>query len=117
MPALWSACSAAGPTPLMARTGMGARNDASCPGYTTVRPRGLSRSDATLAMDFVVPTPMEHVTPSSATRRWMRAAMLAGCSVFSALGLTSAKASSMDTCCTWGVSSPMIAMMARDTSR
>ncbi len=47
----------------------------------------------------------------------MRAAMRTGCSVFRALGDTSAKASSMETCCTWGVSLPMMAMMARDTSR
>ena len=41
---------------------MGARNDASRPGGTTVSPPGLRRSDATLATTLHVATPSEHVS-------------------------------------------------------
>ena len=60
---------------------------------------------------------MEQVTPRAATRRWMRSAMRTGCSVFTDVGETSMKASSMETCCTWGVSSRRMAMMAAEISR
>ena len=59
--------------PLRLRIGSGARKLCSEPGKTTVSPRGLSRSDAILAMLLEVPNPIEQVTPSSETRAWMRA--------------------------------------------
>ena len=112
-----SVLSAAAPTPESVRTGSFSRKAASVPGKTTVSPRGLSRSEAIFATDFEVPTPMEQVTPRAATRSWTRWATRTGCSVFTAVGVTSMKASSMETCCTWGVSSRRMAMMAADTSR
>ena len=112
-----SVLSAAAPTPESVRTGSFSKKAASVPGKTTVSPRGLSRSEAIFATDLEVPTPMEQVTPRVATRSWMRWATRTGCSVFTAVGVTSIKASSMETCCTWGVSSRRMAMMAADTSR
>ena len=73
--------SVAGPTPLMALTGSGARNAASLPGRTTVSPRGFSASDATLATLLHTPRPMEQLTPSSATRAWILRQMLTGLSL------------------------------------
>ena len=80
MPILASCASVAGPMPLMARTGRGARKLASLPGSTTVRPRGLSRSEATLATLLLTPRPIEQLTPSSLTRPWMRRQMSTGLS-------------------------------------
>ena len=117
MPLARSFSSAAAPMPLMVRTGKGARKSRSLPGNTTVSPRGLSMSEAILATVLDVPTPMEHVTPSSSTRLWMRRATSTGCSRFTAVGVTSRNASSMLTCCTCGVSSRRMPMMAFDTSR
>ena len=74
-------------------------------------------SEAIFAMVLEVPAPMEHVTPSSSTRRWMRWATRTGCSRFTTVGVTSRNASSMLTCCTCGVSERRMAMMALDTSR
>ena len=95
-----SVLSAAAPTPESVRTGSFSRKAASVPGKTTVSPRGLSRSEAIFATDLEVPTPMEQVTPRAVTRSWMRWATRTGCSVFTAVGVTSIKASSMETCCT-----------------
>ena len=117
MPRECSFSSAAAPMPLIVRTGRGARKSRSPPGYTTVSPRGLSMSEAIFAMVFDVPTPMEHVTPSSSTRLWMRWATRTGCSRFTDVGDTSMNASSMLTCCTCGVSARRISMMAFDISR
>ena len=103
--------------PLIVRTGKGPRKSRSPPGYTTVRPRGLSMSEAIFATVLDVPTPMEHVTPSSSMRRWMRRATSTGCSRFTAVGDTSRNASSMLTCCTCGVSERRMSMISLDTSR
>ena len=73
-------------------------------------------SDAIFAMVFDVPTPMEQVTPSASTRFCMRLAISAGCSVFTGVGDTSRNASSMLTCCTWGVSLRKTSMTATDIS-
>ena len=59
MPARASRSSARGPTPGRSRIGNGARNAASRPGRTAVRPPGLRRSDATFATTFEVATPSE----------------------------------------------------------
>ena len=74
-------------------------------------------SEAIFAIVFDVPTPTEHVTPSASTRDWMRLAMRTGCSVFTLVGETSTNASSILTCCTSGVSSRRMLMMASDISR
>ena len=117
MPYECSLASADAPMPLIVRMGRGARKSRSPPGYTTVRPRGLSMSEAIFATVFEVPTPMEQVTPSFSTRLWMRCAMRTGCSRFTAVGVTSMNASSMLTCCTCGVSAWRMSMMAFDISR
>ena len=62
-------------------------------------------SEAIFATVLEVPTPTEHVTPSSSTRCWIRRATATGCSLLVRVGVTSRKASSMLTCCTSGVSS------------
>ena len=72
--------SVASPIPLMARTGRGARNSPSLPGSTTVRPRGFSASEATLATLLHTPMPIEQVTPSSATRPCTRRQIAMGLS-------------------------------------
>ena len=113
-----SRCSALrGPIPGMARTGRGARNAASSPGQTTVRPSGLSWSLAILATDLLAESPAEHVMPSSATRARMRRATATGCSVEKRPGVTSRKASSIETGCTRGLSSAKMARTAADISR
>ena len=117
MPAALSLRSAAAPMPLRVLTGSGERNSRSVPGKTAVKPRGLSMSEAIFATVLDVPTPTEHVTPSSSTRRWMRWATKIGCSRLTSLGVTSKNASSMLTCWTNGVSLWRIAMMALDISR
>ena len=55
-----SRSSAFGPMPGSSLIGNGARNAASRPGRTTVRPPGLRRSEATFATTFEVATPSEH---------------------------------------------------------
>ena len=103
--------------PLNARTGCCSMKFSSLPGRTTVRPFGLSMSDASFATALVVPTPIEHDTPSSATRFWILRAIETGCSRFTDVGVTSRKASSMLTCCIRGVSSRNMFMTAFDISR
>ena len=76
---LASARSAEDPMPDMAVTGKGSRNARSVPGKTTVRPRGLSRSLAILAIVLFDPSPMEQVIPSSDTRLEMRDAISREC--------------------------------------
>ena len=91
--------------PLMDPTGSGARNFASVPGKTQVRPRGFSRSDAIFAMVLFTPRPMEQVIPRAETRAWTRRQMSTGLSRDHRPGVTSKKASSIETCSTNGVSS------------
>ena len=62
------------PTPDIVLMGRGDRKSDSLPGYTTVRPQGLSMSEAIFAMVLLVPNPIEHVIPSSETRCCMRRA-------------------------------------------
>ena len=57
MPARRSRSVVAGPTPGITETCIGRSRSISVPGGTTTRPSGLSRSLATLAMNFDVPTP------------------------------------------------------------
>ena len=81
MPISQRRLSVAAPMPLIARTGRGARNDASVPGGTTVRPRGFWRSEAILATVLLVPRPIEQVIPSSETLLWMRLQISMGLSL------------------------------------
>ena len=97
MPILLSDASADVPMPLMARTGNGSRKFSSVPGGTIVSPCGLSRSLAILATVLLVPKPMEHVMPSSLTRRDMRLAISIGFSREKRPGVMSKNASSIDT--------------------
>ena len=90
------------PMPGMTRTFMGARKAASLPGYTTVSPFGLSRSEAIFATVLQLATPMEQVMPSSATCSWMRVAMDTGSSPVKRPGVTSRNASSIETCSSRG---------------
>ncbi len=61
----------AGPTPGMTVTLIGRRRSCSVPGGTTTSPSGLSRSLATLAMNFEVPMPTLAVRPpDTSCTRW-----------------------------------------------
>ena len=64
-----SASAVFSPTPHSREIGSGARNVASWPGGTTTRPSGLRRSDAILATSFVVATPTDAVSSTSARDR------------------------------------------------
>ncbi len=55
--------------PQMTRAGNGARKAASSPGGTTVKPRGLLKSEATLATSLLVARPTEQGSPVSAGTR------------------------------------------------
>ena len=112
-----SRSSAERPMPLMADTGSAAKKRCSVPGRTMVSPNGLSRSLAIFATVLLQPTPMEHVTPSAATRSLIRRATSSGSSGAKRPGVISIKASSMDTRSTRGVSSARIAMTCALTSR
>ncbi len=57
------------PTPQMKVTGFGARNAAASPAPSTEKPRGLSRSDATLARNLLCESPIDTVMPISASTR------------------------------------------------
>ena len=57
MPTRRSRSAVAGPTPGITVTCIGRSRSCSVPGTTTTRPSGLSRSEATLAMNFEVPRP------------------------------------------------------------
>lgn len=116
IPAPASLAWVAAPMPLIARTGRGARKEASMPGMTTVRPRGLSRSEATLAMVLLVPSPMEQVTPRALTSSCSSLQTRMG-SRPARPGVTSKKASSMETCSTRGVRSRMRPMTSLLTCR
>ena len=63
MPARRSRSAVAGPTPGITVTCIGRSRSCSVPGATTTRPSGLSRSLATLAMNFEVPMPTDAVSP------------------------------------------------------
>ena len=63
MPARRSRSAVAGPTPGMTVTCIGRSSSTSVPGGTTTSPSGLSRSLATLAMNFEVPIPTDAVSP------------------------------------------------------
>ena len=117
MPMPRSLRSVASPMPLMARTGSGARKDASVPGGTTVRPRGFWRSEPILATVLLTPSPMEQVMPSSDTRPWMRRQISMGLSLEKRPGVTSKNASSTETCSMSGVSSRMMDITWFDISR
>ena len=97
MPRSLSIRSAAAPIPLIARTGRGLKNARSVPGMTIVRPWGLSRSLAILATVLLDPRPMEQVIPSLETRAEIRLQISTGFSVLNLPGVTSKKASSIDT--------------------
>ena len=61
-----SATAVFSPTPHSREIGSGARNASSSPTGTTTNPSGLRRSDAILATSFVLATPTEAVSPTSA---------------------------------------------------
>ena len=63
MPARRRRSVVAGPTPGMTETCIGRSRSISVPGGTTTSPSGLSRSLATFAMNFDVPTPTDAVSP------------------------------------------------------
>ncbi len=67
------------PIPCSLRTSSGSRNLATLSGSTTVRPSGLSRSEAILAADLVGAMPIEHVSPSCAL-----ICALISCAIFTA---------------------------------
>ena len=67
MPTRRSRSAVAGPTPGITVTCIGRSRSRSVPGATTTRPSGLSRSLATLAMNFDVPMPTEAVSPPVAS--------------------------------------------------
>ena len=64
MPARRSRSVVAGPTPGITVTCIGRSRSISVPGGTTTSPSGLSRSLATLAMNFDVPTPDRRGQPA-----------------------------------------------------
>ena len=68
IPARRSRSAVAGPTPGMTVTCIGRSSSCSHPGATTTSPSGLSRSLATLAMNFDVPIPTEAVSPPVTSR-------------------------------------------------
>ena len=68
MPARRRRSAVAGPTPGMTVTCIGRSSSTSVPALTTTRPSGLSRSLATLAMNFDVPIPTEAVSPPVTSR-------------------------------------------------
>ena len=67
MPTRRSRSAVAGPTPGMTVTCIGRSSSCSVPGGTTTSPSGLSRSLATLAMNFELPIPTEAVSPPVAS--------------------------------------------------
>ena len=84
--------------------GSGARKARSSPGATTVSPSGLSRSEATLATDFVAATPQDTVRPvSRRTAARSQRAITAGSVPASTRCVTSRNASSSESGSTSGV--------------
>ena len=68
----------AGPTPQSRRTGNGWRNASSVPGSITSSPSGLAESLAIFASIFVVATPTDAVSASSARIRRRSSAPISG---------------------------------------
>ena len=107
-----------GPTPHSSEIASGARNAASSPGGTIVSPSGLSRSDAILAIDFVVPAPQEIVSPvSSRTRSLIQRPTSAGVAPDSTRCEMSMNASSSESGSTSGETLRKISMICCETSR
>ena len=118
MPAFSSEAWPAGPMPQMRRMGRGERKASVSSRPITEKPRGLSRSEATLARNLLCESPTEPVRPSSSyIRRISRASMTAGGAPWSrSVPERSRKASSSDRGSMRSVSSSIIARMARDAS-
>ena len=118
MPARSSESCAAGPMPQISRTGLSCRKAAVPAREITEKPRGLSRSEATLARNLLWDRPIEPVTPSSAfIRRVSRASITAGgapCRRW--VPERSMNASSSDSGWIAGVSSSIIVRIWRETS-
>ena len=107
-----------GPTPHSSEIASGARNAASSPGGTIVSPSGLSRSDAILAIDFVVPAPQEIVSPvSSRTRSLIQRPTSAGVAPDSTRCEMSMNASSSESGSTSGETLRKISITCCETSR
>ena len=104
------------PTPHNRSIGSGARNSGSRPGSTTTSPSGLSRSEATFAMNLLAARPAEAVRPVSRLMRALiaRTASYGGPHSVS-VPVRSMKASSTETGSTSGENSPRIAMTSADT--
>ena len=105
----------AGPTPGSTETGCGASQAAASPAPITAKPRGLSRSAASLAISRFAASPIETVTPTSrSTASAKRASTTAGGAPCNAsVPARSSTASSMDSGCTSGVSASIRARMRR----
>ena len=115
MPAASSAPWVAVPTPQMMRTGRGRRKSAVSARPITENPRGLSRSLAILARNLLWLSPTEPVRPSSSSIRLVRRASstAGGAPCRRAVPVRSRKASSSDSGSMAGVSSSIMARMAR----
>ena len=99
-----SATAVFSPTPHSRPIGSGARKAASSPSGTTTSPSGLRRSDAILATSFVLATPTEAVSPTSArTSSLIRRAIVGPSPNSAADPVTSRNASSIEIGSTSGV--------------
>ena len=118
MPAASSAAWPTSPTPHMRRTGLSRRKSEVSARPMTEKPRGLSRSEATLARNLLYDSPMEPVMPSSCSiRRARRASMTAGGAWWRrCVPVRSRNASSRERGSTMGVRSSIIARIWRETS-
>ena len=119
MPSPSSAATADRPTPQISETGRGPRKARVSARPITRKPRGLSRSEAILARNLLGARPTEAVIPSSVSIRFWRPARSAagGARCSRSVPERSRKASSSDSGSTSGVSSSIIARIARLTSR
>ncbi len=99
-----SAIAVFSPTPHSRAIGSGARNASSSPSGTTTSPSGLRRSEAILATSFVLATPTEAVSPTSARTSSLIRRAIVGPSPNSAIDpVTSRNASSIEIGSTAGV--------------
>ena len=114
-PAASSRRASAGPTPGRIVTGCGASQAAASAAPTTAKPRGLSRSAASLPSSRLGARPIETVTPTCvSTARAKRASTAAGGARCSAsVPVRSSTASSIDSGCTSGVSASISSRIRR----
>ena len=119
IPSRRSRAAKAGPTPGIRRTGSGARNARVSARPMTENPRGLSRSEASLASSLLWLSPIDTVTPSSrSTRRANPASSSAALApADSAAAARSRYASSIDTGCTRSQSSSIAARTSAPAAR